>query len=418
MTTIQNVAVGYVCFWTTSPIIAYSTSARIFAVLAVAIWAGLEITRPRGILWRPTLPVLLMFVYIVYTGSIEFMLTGAGGLIQHLQIWIMLFFLIVHQSRRKNLQSLVPVFWFVLATLPIWQFLTIGTIATENAHAARVLVRSSAEAQELAAQGVGGYGLVYGTLLLLPGLIVMALNGLRLDRARLPWPLRTVPKLAYALVLVNISLGIFLLLTAGFSLAVIALAGILFPAVFLKSYSAPRLLLTVLATLVVVMLALPLLGSLLSALLPLAEGTNFANKIRDVQLSLQLGEMMGTAGDRFERYARSLRLFAENPLIGVLAVDDVGKHSEVLDNYARWGVIYGSIFVYLIAFLPVRAMLMLRDNFGAPLAMLAAIVVVFGLNSGFANAGVMIFLMFPVAAHLLAGMERRSPRPVAAVRHA
>ena len=411
---IQNWAIIYIAIWAISPPLFANMEARILVVFATFIWAALEIYRSDGLAHRVTIPVLLALLFMVYTGSVEILLSGAAGLIMHLQIWIMLFFLIVWQSRRNDIQSLTSVFWVVLAVYPIWQFVTVKTILTENSHAARILVRSSGEATELIQQGVGGYSLVYGTLLLIPALVGLARNPNVLRGTTLPPTLRAMPRLAFWLVLLNIGLGLALVLTAGFSLAVIALVGILISVTFLKTFNAPRLLFAFFAGLVFLVLAQEILEAILTALLPLVEGTSYAHKVRDLLSSLELGAASGTVGDRTERYFRSLALFTENPLFGVLAIDDVGKHSTFLDGFARWGVIFGGILVYLVIFPAVKFMRENKQEFGVGLAMFVAIIVIFGLNDGFAAAGLMLYIMFPVSLHMLrVGRKRYMQKTVA-----
>ena len=125
VTGVQNLCLIYVCLWTTAPPLAYPDWARLLSVLAMLIGAGTDAARRGGIFRRPTLPVLLAMAYIVYTGAVEFLYDGAGGVTRNLQLFIMLMFLIVHESRRNDLDSLRPVFWAVLLTLPIWQVITI-----------------------------------------------------------------------------------------------------------------------------------------------------------------------------------------------------------------------------------------------------------------------------------------------------
>ncbi|MBL4680824.1 MAG: hypothetical protein JKY88_08895 [Pseudomonadales bacterium] len=409
-TTLQNLAISYVCLWATAPVLAYGTEYRILAILAVVIWVGLELGRSRSIIKRPTLPVALTLIFIGYTGFLEFMLSGAVDLLSHLQLWIMLFFLLVHQSRRDDMQSLVPVFWFVLATLPLWLFFTSYTLINVDPHAARTLVRSSEEAKRLTGQGIGGYSLVYGALLMLPGLFGMVLAGRRLERARLPYLLKLAPRLAQGLLLLNIALGLMVILTAGFTIAVVILMFALLCIFFLKRYSAWRVMLACFFAVLALILYRPLLEWALLSLQPLVEDTAFSHKVRDLLVSLHIDEAVGTVEDRAERYMRSLILFLESPFFGVLVVDDVGKHSEILDTYARWGIVFGSIFVYLISFLPMREMRKLTSNFGAPFATLVVVAFIFGLNNAFSAAGVMLYIMFPVATYLLARMEPRELR--------
>ena len=79
-------------------------------------------------------------------------------------------------------------------------------------------------AEALVQQGVGGYALVYGAILLLPSLLILLLNSFRLNRATLPKPMQAIPALAKGLLLLNLGVSVFLVLVAGFSIAVIATA--------------------------------------------------------------------------------------------------------------------------------------------------------------------------------------------------
>jgi len=404
---IQNWAIAYIALWAISPPLFASDAARVLVLVATGAWFFLELQRRNGVFLRPTRPVLLTFVFMAYTGLVEVLLSGPSGLLSHIQIWIMLFFLVIFQSRRKDLQSLTPIFWLVLAVLPVWLSITVKTVVFDNPHAARAVVRSSLEADALVQQGVGGYALVYGAILLLPSLLILLVNSFRLNRATLPKPLQAMPRVAHGLLLLNIGLSASLILVSGFSIAVIAMTVIVILVIFLKHYSAPRFITTVLTLLVFLAFAVPLLEWLLTAMMPFAEGTNFAIKINDVLRSMQVGDAVGSAGDRLERYVRSIRLFIENPFIGALVVDDIGKHSEILDAYARWGVVFGSVFVYLVTFLPLRVLRADKTRFGAGLAMLVAVLLAFGLNSGFAVAGLMLYIMFPVVSHMLKSPNRQ-----------
>lgn len=370
-------------------------------------WLFLEISRSSELAHKVTTPILLTFLYIGYTGFVEALLYGPEGLISRIQIFIMFFFLIIGQSRRNDLKSLVPVFWAVLAVYPVWLFITVRTLTTTNAHAARTIVRSGEAAAELTQQGVGGYGLVYGTLLLFPALLVLLRNRQVLRDGTLPRPLRTFPVLAFGLVALNIGLGVALALTAGFTIAVIALIGILISFFLLEKYNAMRFLFAAFVMIVLVLFAKPLLEASLLFLQPFVEGTNFALKIRDILFSMQVGDASGTASVRAERYMRSLQIFAENPIIGVLRFEDIGKHSQILDGFARWGVIFGGILVYLISYPAFRAMRGSKHSFGMGLALFVAITVIFGMNSGFAAAGLMLYVMFPVSMHMIQKQDAR-----------
>jgi hypothetical protein len=105
---------------------------------------------------------------------------------------------------------------------------------------------------------------------------------------------------------------------------------------------------------------------------------------------------------------RSLQIFTENPIIGVLGFENIGKHSQILDGFARWGVIFGGIFVYLISYPAFRAMRGSKHSFGVGLALFVAITVIFGMNNGFAAAGLMLYVMFPVSMHIIQKRDART----------
>ena len=140
---IQNLMVAYIFLWTISPPLFASDAARLLVVPATAVWFLIEITRQKGLLQNSIVPVLLALALILYTGIVEMLTSGPSGLLQHIQLWIALFFLMIFQSRQHDLKSLVPLFWLVLAVYPVWQIITVWTLSYEDHRAARIIVRAS-----------------------------------------------------------------------------------------------------------------------------------------------------------------------------------------------------------------------------------------------------------------------------------
>jgi hypothetical protein len=411
---IQNLAVAYICVWATSPMLAYGLSYRLAAIAAVGLWAVLEMFRPGGIFTRPTLPVILTLFYIGYTALAELMLGSSGSIVQNIQIWIMLFFLIFYESRRHDVRSMSLIFWVMVATLPIWFYTTYTAFDSFGSHAARYLTRSSDLARELTSDGVGGYSLVYSIVLLLPIMMLMLLNVRRfvpLDEPRFLRPLSRIPFLIHALILANLVLGIGVVLRAGFSIAIIlAVFSIALSLVF-KRRSPLMLMMTPLMLMMAWLLYQMALIPLLEALRPITEGTSYHRKLLDVIESLQNEQSQGTFDDRISRYSRSIDLFIHNPIFGVISDRDVGKHSAYLDGYARYGVLVGSIFVYLMTYLPVRMMRGMRDNFGLAFSVFGIMVLLPLLNDVFASLGVILFILVPVACDLVERARKRGPAP-------
>ncbi len=409
---VQNLAVAYVCLWATAPILAYGDAYRVVAVAAVAIWAVLEAMRPGGIFARPTMPVVVSAIYVFYTAVMELLLGADGDMLRHVQMWIMLFFLVFHESRRNDVRSMSPIFWLVLASLPMWLYSTYSALDSFGSGAARLVVRSSDVARELTAEGVGGYSLVYGTVLVLPVLALLLLNLRRITPIETPAFLREIskiPLLVPAFLTVNLILGMGVVLRAGYSIAILLAVAALGLSIFFRKRSPVFLLLAPLAAMGGYLFLEFALVPFLQLLMPVTEGTPYYRKIVDILGTLQNDQSQGSFDDRWLRYERSVRLFLANPLFGVISFADVGKHSAFLDAYARYGVFVGSAFVYLMVYLPVRLMKAMHDNFGLALSVFAVMVLLPLLNNVFASLGVMLFVITPVACDLVERGRLRRP---------
>ena len=409
---IQNLAVAYICLWATSPMLAFGTVYRLAAVAAVGVWAILEMFRPGGIFTRPTLPVLLTGFFILYTAATEALLGADQNFGWHIQIWIMLFFLIFYESRRGDVRSMSSIFWFMLATLPIWYFTTYTAFDQYGTHTARLLTRASDFARELSSDGVGGYSLVYSIVAVLPAVALMLLNYRRfvpLEQPRWLTPISRIPLIVPALIAANLVLGFALVVRAGFSIAIILMIFSLALSLVFKRRS-PLMLMMLPLFMMLAWLAFQIaLVPFLQMIAPLTEGTPYYRKVLDVIETLQNDQSQGTLDDRVERYMRSLALFVQNPIFGVISDRDVGKHSAYLDTYARYGVLVGSVFVYLLTYLPVRMMRGMKDNFGLAFSILSIMVLLPLLNDVFASLGVMLFIMVPVACDLVERARVRGP---------
>lgn len=416
--TLQNLAIGYVCLWILSPPLAYGTLYRLAAFAAMAGWLLVETMRTQGIIRRPTLPVLLTGIYIVYTVVFEYLTGGTRGLIANSQFYIMLFFVLVYQSRRNDPQSMTGLFWLVIGLMALWMTTTYTALTGDNARAMRNLVRSSDETRELIEQGVGGYWMAYGAVLMLPCLLGLILSRHRFVYDRLPKVLRWFPFVARPLIYYVAGLSTLIILFSQFSTAVFLMTlGILSVVVFWR-FNLVRSVFLVVAALVFLFFWRDFLHMLLELLRPLALGTNYVIKVDALLESLRLNEATGAASDRIERYWRSILLFAENPLIGVLSYADVGKHSTFLDAFARWGAILGTILVYVMTFHTLRDVRRRQGAFGVAIGTLIATFGVLGLNKHFSAVGIILFIVYPVVMSYLREASEPEADVMPEVRHA
>lgn len=350
---LRRAALAYLIVWVLSPPLAYGTVWRILAVLAMLLWLALDTLAPRSVLRRPGWPVLGAVVFVFYTVFLEWLMPDAAAINRQFQLWIMLFFLVVGESLRRGRNDEAKFcFWIILLVMPIWSLSTLWGLQSLGADVARVVIRSSDEARELVSQGVGGYSFVYTTLLCMPFLAYLAFRpGAALVAGQPRW-VRRATKL---LLLGNLMLSGLLLLRAGYTIALILSAVVVASVLLIRSRAPLRMLLSLcfvgLLVVILGMLTAPVLG----VLEKVSIGTEYSAKIRDIRVSLEDDQSTGTVHDRTERYLRSLRSLGDNPVIGTLTYDKVGKHSAILDRFAQYGFAFGLLFLALLLYVPLGA---------------------------------------------------------------
>lgn len=247
---IRRVALAYLIVWVLSPPLAYGNKWRVVAVIAMLAWLALDLARERSVVLRPSLPMLALVAYVGYTLAVHMLVPDITTINDQFQLWIMLFFLVIgeHMRRAGNADARFC-FWLILLVLPIWSITTLHELIAGNAHAARLIIRSSADAEQLTNQGIGGYSFVYATVLCLPFLAYLSLHpGQLVQHLRGHWRRR----LAYGLVLTDTALGIALVLYAGYSTAVLLMSASLLLVIMIRSRKQHRLAGSIYLLLVVV----------------------------------------------------------------------------------------------------------------------------------------------------------------------
>lgn len=409
ITTLQNIALAIVCLWIVSPPLILSPIARALALAAIGLWAVLELMRANGIFSRPTLPVLGALLFITYDLILWYALRE-WELVSHIQLYILLTLLIIYESRRNDPKSLAPVFWTMMLIMPVWWISTILAFDTFGEHAARTIVRSSEEATELMQQGVGGYSLIYSSLVLIPILVLMTLRWRQFDMSSAPRFLRAFPRALRVLPPIMLALVVVVVFRAGYTIAVIVMVATM--AVSLM-YLRPRpwiLIMAPMTALFLIIVGQAFLRDIIQFLIPYSEGTSFVHKLRDIQMSLDVGGSTGTVADRTERYFRSINSFLQNPIFGVLGDHGVGNHSAYLDNFAQRGGFFGLLYMALMLYLPIRMLRRLPDMLSMTGGVLTVMVLFPALNSVTMAIGVVLFIMFPVACSMTREFEARRKR--------
>ena len=387
---LRRASLAYLIVWVLSPPLAFGAIWRVFAVIAMMLWLALDTLSQRSVLLKPNWPVLGTAMYVVYSVFIEWLIPDKAAINQQFPIWIMLFFLLVGESHRRGSSSDAQFcFWVVLLVLPLWSFATLWGINNISADVSRTMSRASEEARELAAQGIGGYGYIYTVVLCVPFLAELALRG------RKEWNLgqtKWLRRLARLLIWGNFLLASLLVLRAGYTIALVLSAFAILSVALIRSRRTLPFAISICFVGVLVVLAGVALKPSLRAIEGVTVGTEYASKVRDIRTLLEEDQSTGTVEGRAERYARSIRLFLENPVIGTLKFDDVGKHSAILDRFAQYGILFGLVFLALLVHVPIRVM---RSS-GAPVGLaLAFLIVAVGfpmLNTVFMSWGLILFV--------------------------
>ncbi len=411
---IQMLCLAYLVAWAISPPLAIGDVYRALALVSAALWAAIELLRPDNIFFKPSGTVLLVFVYLFYTVCIEMIVPDQANIARQYQSWIMLMFLLIHESyRRRGIWRMRPLFWIALLLFPIWLYTTLRGYTTFGSNASRLVTRASAQSQELQDAGIGGFGLIYSVMVSIPILAYFVIAPSRVNWDAIAGS-AAKRGAAWLLIFLNLALSIIVVFNAGYMIAVLITLVSLGLVSTIRSRSPWSIAVLVVASLSVFTIAAYALEPLADFAVAETQGTLLAPKARDFRASLEESKSVGTVKGRSERYTRSMQLFIENPVIGTLSIDDVGKHSAILDRFAEYGIIFGSIFAYLLFSLPLRVLRHSARNFGVALSVVFVVILFSMLNNVFASFGFMVFVFYPAAMSYLHRGDRRddpSQRP-------
>ena len=365
---LRRAALAYLIVWVLSPPLGYGATWRVLAAASMLLWLALDTLAPRSVIRKPNWVVLGAVVFVIYTTFIELLVPDVATINRQFQVWIMLFFLLVGESHRRGQSDEARFcFWAVLLVLPVWSFATLWGINTISADVSRTISRSSAEARDLAGQGIGGYVYVYTVLLCLPFLTHLALRSSNeWGREQARWKRR----FARLFIVGNFLLATLLVIRAGYSIAVILSTFAVLSVLLIRSRNSLPFAISICLVGLIVLATSIALQPALRAIEGVVAGTEYSAKVRDIRSLLEDDQSTGTVEGRVERYTRSLRLFAENPVIGTLTFDDIGKHSAILDRFAQYGLGFGLLFLALLIHIPLRVARTSRVPIGLALAFL------------------------------------------------
>ena len=336
----------------------------------------------------------VLLFYVAYSCFAGVNLQGSDYILQNVQLFILLgIAYMAYQNQNKEAYIKSKAFlWVVLCIYPVWMFLTIQTYAVVPNISRALAGNDRADTIYWSLRGVGGYGMVYSIVIMIPILIYILKN------------IRFRNKFQTALVWVNLILSVALILMAGYSLALlISVIGIFFILLYkqrgLDSFL--KVLLAVIALLIVYIL---FRNDFLNWIVDITKGSMYERKVVDIINSMMENQSTGTLEARMVRYQLSWETFIEHPIFGcfIQGSNDVGGHSYFLDMFARFGLLGGLSFLYLVIAPLVK---MFRSNRNPSMYLTAIVqVLVLGFTNNFSAAMAPILYLLPLAVDQYCGL--------------
>ena len=331
-TVLQMVSVLYLLVWSVAPPLQMDMIFRLLALGLAFVWFFIEFFRR----FEFTRIQIWCALFMAAVAIITYLMNGADAVLSEIAVYMMVlaYFINIYASDSwQNYRVIVPI---TLGLLIFFNFRTYSELQN-NPSVARLLVRDSADMYEYMRKGVGGYGLVYPQVCIVPVALAWTLKSF--EHNKFFFLLGVVWAVSFWLMLNN----------AGYSIAVITSVVSLLILIFYRRRSvAPAFALSA-ALIIIGVLLLVYLESFRNIVLQIFEGTKVVRKIEDL-ISTAGGETADSFANRSARYWMSFKTCLQYPLIGGrLFGAPVGGHSEILDTFARYGV-WGGVPCLLMIF--------------------------------------------------------------------
>ncbi|MBQ9886571.1 MAG: O-antigen ligase family protein [Lachnospiraceae bacterium] len=370
--------------WAISPPFMYSGVARALVLLGVGAFLAVSYDRfsSDSKYVFITLGALIAYIYFVS------FITGESVSSRTIPLIIFLcnvLFFLYYKYNEKELKELKSILWIALILNTTFNITTLIGYNTK-ANVSRLLAKNFDGAEVYARQGIGGFGFVYTTLLILPFDFTILKNK----------ELRLIYKV---IVIAHIITSIYMILSSGYTLAVIGILIIVAVSLIFsnKAGSADIFKRFVLIAIVCAVLFWQW-GEIKNGLESISEGTMYEDKVHDLLYGVDDNDE-GSFGVREERYQRSINSFLEHPLFGSGNFVSVGKHSFLLDTYGQYGFFVGTAFVIIIT-MSARYYYK-KKNVAKKLSILELILplILLTLNSMVFAFGIVLFILYPIVVY-------------------
>lgn len=331
---LSYLSILYIITWCLAPPLAYGTIYRVLAIAAVCILifsslhsASINLRqRVGGTILLSLYMVLVAFItgepYVGKIGTIIILLSGVG-------------FTLWDNQEEADIRQLNLLLLFIIAQFCLWNTTTLKALAFDD-RIMRALVRNSDISASASLAGIGGYGYIYCVVPMLPiGIAMLKEKRHLFIKAILVYFLVTSVALAYM---------------SQYFMALL-LTILVFPLTQLANKRAGRGNMVILVIIgIFALLVYSNLENILSFLIDSIDIPTTKRKLTEMQQTLLMGERVEDTdfGERYERYTRDLDLILSSPILGVLRFSAVGKHSNILDMFAQYGIPIGIVYLRML----------------------------------------------------------------------
>ena len=330
---IQKLLVLYVIVWTIAPPLQLDMVFRIAALGAVVLWFILNI--PYDVHFEKIHILSIVFVLLVVLVTLIETKGNFGDVLKPINMYLLVIAFLMaysYKDRWNELSDLIPI---VLLLLIYFNYQTYVTVVDDPA-IARLIVRNDPSIYSYMRSGVGGYGLLYSQVCILPVIIVWIMGALR--KSRIKFAIGVVWLITFTLYLLN----------SGYTIAlVVSVVGL----IILFLYRRSSIVMAIVVTSIIIVAMVWLIGyndGFRNALLEFFDGTTVAKKINDIYLSITTTEAADSILVRIEAYMHSITAILNFPIIGGLWMGSGGGHSAILDTIAKYGIFGGYIYCKII----------------------------------------------------------------------
>lgn len=316
----------------------------------------------------------------------------------NVRIFSIMFIGLFYINYDENKENISRSFFVVVILIMLYACIKTGIYNTIHYNISRILSTGVTKDNYpfVGIVGLGSYYFIYGIVYLIFVFLVYVEKKIKNKQFTFN----------FYIVLLTLIFALFCLIKAEFVYSYILLAIALVMYIF-KIYSIKKFIISVFVVLLIIFIFRIPLSNFMNYCADFVHKPNIEMRMRDVAHLLK-GDVDKSIDvkERFEKYSVSINTFISNPVIGVgynKGDDRIGSHSSVLDYFAKFGIIGGSILVMFITSSLNSIYRSLKSSCGNVFFCCSTVFVIFLLinNALFITIFYFLYVIIPLFLHYL-----------------